>query len=542
MIRVQGKQLKDYSHNVNGSPLPYQSDNNKPWTTPEEHGGTGQTHIQAAVSTGKNVFFKYGTRYELAGTVVAVSQVSQIYSGDGVITYQDGVTAGNNFMFNVFSCTDIVFDGVYFDGNKANVDQPPINDGWEGATERIYYTPITANGTTGLTVKDCEFANVCTVSLNLISCTDAIIRRNHFHDSYMDAIYTSTGFSNNVMVSQNVIKDLTYRDGNGDIVWRYANGLVINAQRVIISDCQFARVDRTGFKPTSIPTANGYQIKRNAIIDADWQGINPQGGYDFEIEDNYVHGSGWNALLLGFDNLVNPVYNLVIKRNQFLHSGIRDAGSSPTSRNGVFFSGDTYNVTMEDNLIDGAAEFGVLSTYSHDVDLANNIIRNTAGDPVKMQGDGNPTGPKLSYNWTMTGDELHCESTSLNGIQVRDYSHDLTFTSVKIFDAPSQGIVLYNTDLVVIDGAEIDNSGFTAIRIGSTTNTTVRNASITNTGLDGVSVLKTGAAESDNTLIETTDVDTTGRDGIRVSGSPTNLTIAASNTYTNITGLDVNYV
>jgi hypothetical protein len=519
--------------------LPYQSDNGKAWTTPEEFGGTNHSAVQSAVNTGKNVYFGY-KEYVFGAQVVVGTDDSQIFEGNGTIKLADGEPI-NTRLFNVFQANNIVFDGLTFDGNKANQTQPPADNSWDDAASRIYYTSITANATVGLAIKNCELKNCCTCSINLIACTDVIIKNNYFHDAYMDALYSSSGLNTNVAFSKNVVRDITYRDGIGDIIFRYGNGVIVNGTNVRITDNTIIRTDRSGMKPSTSQLASDYQILRNNLLDNDWQGVHPNEGSAFVIEDNIVDGAGENGMLFGYDDNPNPVSGVDIRRNTITNSGTRDTGTAPSAQNGIMLTGATTDVDIENNTIDTAGAYGILSVYSNNVRTLGNTITRAVTRPVYIDGDGLPASTKRSYDWTMDSDKLYCNDVAIDGIKVGDYSYNLTFQNVEVYDATVVGLFLQEPDNVLAKDCVIQNSGSYGIRLVAVTNSTLDGCQVDNTGLDAIVFLPITAQNSDTVTVKNNDIDT-ARDGVRLYNTPTNIDIQANNTYANLTGSPVNWI
>ena len=518
---------------------------------PEDFGAVGDgitddsTAVQAAVDTGSHVYCK--NNYLIESTVSMDGNTHQTIFGGGTFKLADNRELGTQ-IFDLYDCWNITFSGVKFNGNKANQTQPPDDNSWNSGAPRIYFTPVTANRCRELKVEGCEFYNSCTVCLNITGTYGIHVYKNHFHDSYMDALFANIieleAINNYAWVHGNLIEDITYRDELGDIIHRYGNGMIFNSSNLSVTYNTIRRCDRTGMKPIDNNNMHDIYVAHNKIYDCDWQGINPQGGYNIIIEDNEIDGSGWNGILVA--GSAYPIYNVDVKRNIITNSGIRDIGEPAGNHEGILITGDTYDMRIEENLIDGTGRFGIYYVYCHDVSTKHNIIRNTLHAPIHLLGEATPSGQK-SVNVLFEDDELYCRETVVNGIEIYDYSQNVTFRGVKIYDPASYGITLLYPDGTLIDNCEIDNSNFFGIRISSATNTIIRNTTISNIRLDGILVSSLVAEDPapDEILIEINTFDTIGRDGVRLyteNGTPTNVTIEEDNTFIDVVGEEVSWI
>jgi parallel beta-helix repeat protein len=501
------------------------------WTTPQLQGGTDSTAIQAAVDTGLDVYFE-GT-FSVDSTITITSKTGQSLWGPGKFVLQAGRPLGTQ-IFNVDTANNITFRYLEFDGNKANQTQPPDDNTWNTGLPRAYFTAIDMAHSSNVTIENCEFYDVTTTSVNFYDSRNVQLRLNSFHDSYMDAMFTNLedGIINvnfDILIERNTIRDLTYRDAEGEIVNRYANGLIVNADDLVVRWNHIDTVDRTGLKPTDDERTN-ILIENNTIIDPGWAGINPQGGSNITIRDNTITDAGTIGISITNAEPSEVRSNITIEDNVITSAGYNAPVAG--AKAGMLLSGNASDVTVSGNTITDCNRFGIYILDVDDSTINDNVVSGSNNYNVYIAGDVSDFSDTVTLqDNTITG--------SVYGIRFEEYAEDFTITGGTVSGASASGIYLGTPDGTEISGVTIEEITANGIWIASATNTLVDNNTISDIVNSGV--LLSGDPNPDVTTISNNDFDTITQYGINIPGGATNVTIPANNTFNNIGIDDINW-
>lgn len=502
----------------------------KDWTTPEEHGGTDSIAIQAAIDTGLNV--QCDGSYSIATSLSVTAKTGQSFFGSGSFRLDDSRPLGTQ-VFNLDHANKIRFHGLTFDGNKANQTQPPDDNDWNRFEKRTYFTPINIEASPNVEISGCEFYDVCTTSINFFESWFIRIEENHFHDSYMDAVFTNFNAPDysdvvqyDVIIHRNLVERMTYRDSEGEVIHAYANGFLVDADDIVISWNYINQCDRKGTKPTDRPR-NNILVENNTIINCG-TGIGPQGGSNMIIRNNLITDSTNIGISISPQLEAWPMDNILIEDNTVLRSGGDPASST---YDGIISTKFSSNVTIRRNTVDESQRFGLYLVGVDTVLLEDNNVTNTGIRGINLE-----EATIGSNDVTILNNEVN--NTPI-GIAVWDMSDTVDIDGNTIEDCDTYGVYLRLPSNVTVQNNGIDRIEGNGVRVVSATTTILDNNTIDN--CDNSGVLVSGTPESDDTTISNNDFDTIGQYGINIPAFATNIVIEANNTFTNIGVADINW-
>ena len=164
--------------------------------SPHDDVNIGEAIRQADKADGKgHVYFPPGV-FTIHDTIVISGAEELRLFGGGTLRFANDVDLGTQ-MLRFMECHNIVIEGLSFDGNKANQEQPPNTrttlpkDQWNSGDKRKYFTPVDLQTCYNVTVGDCRFFDVSTTAVNLDHCHYVTIADCEFRDSYMDPIFAA---------------------------------------------------------------------------------------------------------------------------------------------------------------------------------------------------------------------------------------------------------------------------------------------------------------------------------------------------------------
>lgn len=330
--------------------------------------------LQTALDTYDALHFPAGTFR--TGEVTATDRTRVSISGTGTIKTIPSAPAFTQ-VFNLTNCSNVTFQGVTFDGNKANQTQPPGADAWNGPTNRRQNTAIEMLYCSRVTISGCTFENFTTTQIAFGTCSVVDILNSTFRDSYMDAIYTFDSASRDVRVFDNTITDLVY------VTWAYANGMIVNANNLRVEGNTVTNVDRSGLKPwDGSATLSGCVIKGNTISVCGFHGINPQNGSDLTIDGNTIFDIQGGGILIS--GTTNTMTGIDVLRNDITNVGLDGTASA---REGIAVINNVDGLKVRYNEIDTASRIGIRLYEPKNFVVEENTITDTVLAGIALWGD-----------------------------------------------------------------------------------------------------------------------------------------------------------
>ncbi len=371
-------------------------------------------------------------------------------------------------MLHFYNCENILIEGLTFDGNKANQTQPPLTGHWNSGYARKYFTPVDIQKSDHVTVRRCNFRDVCTVSVSVDYSNFVDIEHSVFANSYMEAVFTIEKQGNyeptntNVRVVGNQIKNINYQPWSSyqtvSHKAAYGNGLLVNAHDLVVAYNNIDTVDRDGMKPCDA-ICNNQLIVGNIVTNCYLAGINPQAGRNIVVADNIVHDSEGSGIVVGSASSNRYTERAVVSNNVLHRLGRRNGkdgiviGRNVTD---VKVSGNeivsVYNVaSAQKKTINGS---GIKLTGATGVTIEGNQIRDMAQHGIVING--------ISGVTPVPGDTYHSVDVTIR---------DNTISSVGQYSSGKSGdgkgiALLDNSYNVTVDGNRIDKAKYDGIGCG----------------------------------------------------------------------------
>ncbi len=353
-----------------------------------------QDFFQDESNRGNSIYIPKGT-YLISGTVKIINWNDIKILGNGTLKFIDGLpvnTRDGTQMFHFNNCNNITIEGLSFDGNRRYLEKLPDRYGtWNSFTPRKYYTPIDIQDSHNIMIRGCNFREVSTSSINFDHSQHISIVNNEFYDCFMDAIFTQSDkppVNSNVMIIGNIIKNINYDHP-------YGNGMIVNADNLIIAANTIDNVDRTGIKPTDLDN-NDIHIKNivvmnNKISRCKWSGINSQAGKNIKIRGNIISDIGHTGISIahGAEYPDVRIENVVIKNNIIKRTGLIRGlhGDCGGTYEGIDVITDIENVKIIGNIIDTTQRKGIRLLSPINVIIENNFIKNTEEHSIELSTD-----------------------------------------------------------------------------------------------------------------------------------------------------------
>jgi len=398
--------------------------------------------IQAAVtaSAGRTVFVPAGT-YLISQTIVLLSDVTLIGDGVGsVIRLANGsnVHMFQNSNYSSGSNENIVFDRLVIDGNVAN----QTNNGTYNKHG------IRMRGVSYLTVRNCEIKNVGTDCINLINCTNPVIRHNELHGAYNHAVtfenthgllgesntihdcgsktdalgFTSSGHAfigvnvacNHARITNNYVYDMgdtCLRNEAAGEGWIIANNLVVNGGKdsikimgKTIGGVRYITVaSATGFAVNDTITAGGGSTATGTITAVNGSVLTVTMGGVVATYQPFRLGEAVTSTPGGGSSTITKIESEMAKANVVSNNVIIDAGND-----GIVANGDMPTI------------------------IIGNVIR----------GTGKNTAGAAAGKWFATA----------SGVKVSDNSSDFQISNNVVTEALWSGVLLTNAYRVTVRG------------------------------------------------------------------------------------------
>ncbi len=344
--------------------------------------------LQQAVDTGCSVLIPAGL-YTISATVKLSGLRDVRIFGEGTLTYADGTPTGTAGvqMLQLDGCANILIENLFFDGNKANLTQPPPPPAWNSGTPRKYYTPVDIQNSSNVTVQNCEFVNVSTTSVNFQGSSFVRILNNSFADSYMDPIFTITPDNDHAYIVGNTIQRIHYQ-------YQYGNGMIVDSNHVYIALNTIDGVDRTGIKPID-RDMRCIVVIGNQISNCVWHGINPQGGSSILIADNVIHDVGLSGIYVApFEQgtVRTTVRDITISDNLIYNTGMTrdDPPALPPHaiNTQAYTQGAVENLKISGNSISQATQAsGIRLNAMVRTTVENNQIQSAGVNGILLDGN-----------------------------------------------------------------------------------------------------------------------------------------------------------
>jgi len=313
-------------------------------------------HAVASLTQGGTIQFKNGT-YTInnEGTTVTTDWYGIYLHNLKGITLEG--EAGTNFVMGnnqnvsmvlIDTSSNVTINQISFNGNKANNMYIVSGNNESCAIQAI-------GNCNFLTVKNCEFYNVCVHAVILRGvATGDLITQNHFHDNaWYDIAFDSN--TENSTASYNYIENSVGIEFYGSAAF---NSVLYNT---ILN------------QSNTHPAIQGYsfaeQIIGNKIINSQGDGIYTEGSGIETIKDNYLQNC---ALSKSFPDGAMYLYgsNKIVTGNTIIGTG---------ATSGLIIRGD--NNLIQGNTITGCSSYGIIE-YSHSNNriLDNRVYNNTPYD------------------------------------------------------------------------------------------------------------------------------------------------------------------
>jgi hypothetical protein len=328
--------------------------------------------IQAALTASRSVFFPAGT-YLFAGVTVAADR--SVFSNSGATLKLKALASGVYTPLFSLTGNNVSFNGLYFDGNRANQFANGWSDSFDGGPGglgRSNRAAIEADSAlTGLTITDCNFKEFYAASIAVRDVSNIIIASCTFKDSYLEGVFINA----TTAITDVVVNGCTFNN-------LYTGDVTVQANCIVVQKCTRASIygnvaDNFERNLIKLEICNTTVVSNNCVSNNRSDQFNcfqAQGGGNNISFVNNVATDVKAGIYVGSGTYAN----LNISGNQL--SGITSTGSVSDA---IQVSGTTTNARVQGNVIRNVKRYGVyVSGEFKNIDVSGNIVQNDTNTNV----------------------------------------------------------------------------------------------------------------------------------------------------------------
>jgi len=317
-------------------------------------------------------------------------------------------------VFKISACSNLIIEGLNFDGSASEKKEP--HPGQDNSGEpRVLYSPVDIRDSNNITVRHCTFQNVARACINVQRSKRVSISFSIFRDCYMDPLFSIDSHPNtnipkkpdnkDVSIFCNVIERVRFAHiyrkktpprGYTAENYMMGNGIIMDADRLLVAYNTIDGVDRSGMKPCDA-ICKDQRIIGNVIRNCDFQGISLQGGLNIIVDMNIISSIDKSGILVSIgknDPKKRENRRVVIRRNLIRDTCHQQVPKQDINRGGIQIGADAYGISVDSNLISNSKKHGIFLSSPENVTVKNNQIHDVKVYGIRLDAGSGGLGSR----------------------------------------------------------------------------------------------------------------------------------------------------